>query len=110
MSFPEITWHFEGEFATKSSMTPVGVHFPAHVQLFSYARKLVEGGYEPNAQSNEDRKNEPGNWRFEDGYELIFLFGQGTHYISSELFICCSSCGHFVQVKLRQPYLSEVLV
>ena len=53
--FTEITWHFEGEFATERSVTAVGVHFLARDQLFSYARKLVVGGYEPNAQSQEDR-------------------------------------------------------
>ena len=92
----EITWHFEGEFAAERSVTAVWVHFSAHVQLFSHARKLVVGDYEPNAQCHEDRENEPGNRCFEDGHELIFLFGQGTRYISSELFICCSSCGHSV--------------
>ena len=106
--FTEITWHFEGEFATERSVTAVGVHFLARDQLFSYARKLVVGGYEPNAQSQEDRKNQPDHRFFEDVYELFFLFGQGTHYISSEFFICCSSCGHFDQVILRQPYPSEV--
>ena len=64
MSFLEITWHLEGEFATERSVTAVGVHSSVHVQLFSYARELVDGGYEPNAQSNEDRKNEPGNRLF----------------------------------------------